>query len=89
MVVRQVANDVVSTANKHISPRWFQKFISAPSILLHMDEDKAGLCAIEQVKKLSLAMKYVQVPQAKDINDFYQLTGYKTVLNWINTVLDT
>lgn len=95
LIVRQVANDLVSVAsigsaaNKHINPRWFSKFISAPSILLRMDEDKAGLCAIEQIRKLSLAMKYIQVPQAKDINDFYQLAGYETVLNWINTVLVT
>ncbi|MEQ8676632.1 MAG: toprim domain-containing protein [Aggregatilineales bacterium] len=48
LIIKQVAEEKISTAsigsavNKRINPRWFSKLISAPSILICMDNDKAG-----------------------------------------------
>ncbi len=92
LIVRQVANDLVSVAsigsaaNKTINSRWFSKIISAPSILLRMDEDQAGHRAISQIGKLSQAVMCVQVPHGKDVNDYYLLTSDAIVLQWINEV---
>lgn len=89
LIVRQVAYDVVSVAsigsaaNKHINPRWFSKLISAPDILLRMDEDQAGKDAFAQISMLSQAVRYVQVPHGKDINNFFLDTGHKNTYNWI------
>ena len=89
LIVRQVAQDIVSVAsigsaaNKYINPRWFPKLISAPSILLRMDEDQAGQLASEQLSKLSQAIRCTQVPQGTDLNDFYLLEGHDIVHSWI------
>lgn len=89
LIVRQVGNDLLSVAsignaaNKRINPRWFVKFISATSILLRMDEDQAGHVAVVQISRLSLAVKCVQVPQDKDINDFYLHTKREDVRGWV------
>jgi DNA primase len=93
LIVRQVANDLVSVAsigsaaNKYINTRWFPKFISAPTILLRMDEDKAGQGAITQISVLSQAVKCVQVPQGKDINNFFMFAGCEIVYNWIRVLI--
>ena len=89
LIIRQVAHDLVSVAsigsaaNKCINPRWFSKLISAPSILLRMDEDQSGQEAIFQIRNLSQAVKHIQVPEGKDINDFYQRSGQALVSQWI------
>lgn len=94
LIVRQVAQDSISVAsigsaaNKHINTRWFPKFISAPSILLRMDEDKAGQGASAQISRLSQAMKRVQVPHGKDLNEFYLFAGQNSVVNWINKLIE-
>ncbi len=89
LIVRQVVTDLVSTAsigsaaNKRINSRWFSKFITAPSIFIRMDDDTAGQGASENIAGLSQATQCIQVPQGKDVNDFYLLAGHDTVHSWI------
>lgn len=77
-----------SAANKRINSRWYPKFISTPSILIRMDDDQAGQGATEQISGLSQAVKCVQVPQGKDINEFYLLAGQAPVGDWIKASLE-
>jgi DNA primase len=72
-----------SAANKRINPRWFTKFITAPSIFIRMDDDQAGQGASEKIAGLSQATQCIQVPQGKDVNNFYIVAGHNTVHNWI------
>jgi DNA primase len=94
LIVRQVANELVSVAsigsatNKRINSRWFPKFITVPSILVRMDEDNAGQGAVAQISNLSQAVTCIQVPQGKDVNEFYFIAGHATVTIWINTIID-
>ena len=89
LIVKQVAKDIVSVAsigsasNKQINPRWFPKFLSAPSILIRMDKDQAGHVASAQILKLSRAVKNIQVPQGKDINECFRLLGSDFLYSWI------
>jgi len=93
LTVRQVASDLVSVAsigsaaNKNINLRWFSKLITAPSILLRMDEDQAGLMAVEQIRELSQAVKWIHVPRGKDINDFFLQCKKADLIKWINHCL--
>ncbi|QPC83653.1 toprim domain-containing protein [Phototrophicus methaneseepsis] len=88
LIARQVGKGLISAvalgsaAHKHINPRWFPKFISAPSILICMDDDQAGQRAADQLSKLSQATRCIHVPQGKDINAFYKLAGKDTVKAW-------
>ncbi|MBZ0292773.1 MAG: toprim domain-containing protein [Anaerolineae bacterium] len=77
-----------SAANKRINSRWFPKFITAPSILIRMDDDQAGQGASEQISSLSRAVKCIQVPQGKDINEFYLMAGQAPVGDWIKASLE-
>lgn len=77
-----------SAANKRINSRWFPKFITAPSILIRMDDDQAGQGASEQISSLSRAVKCIQVPQGKDINEFYLMAGQAPVGEWIKASLE-
>jgi DNA primase len=83
LIARQMGEGLISAAalgsaaNKYIDPRWFSKLISAPSILICMDDDEAGQRAREQLRKLSLAARCSQVPQGKDIIEFYKRAGEK------------
>ena len=93
LIVRQVARDLVSTAsigsaaNKRINPRWFSKLISAPRILLRMDEDLAGQEAVTWISQLSLAVKHVQVPETNDVNDYYLSGGHNNSRSWIISLI--
>jgi len=53
-----------------------------------MDEDKAGQGAISQICKLSQAVKCIQVPLGKDVNEFYRQAGYRDVIQWINYIVE-
>ena len=77
-----------SAANRRINARWFPKFITVPSILIRMDDDLAGQGASEQISRLSQAVKCVQVPQGKDINEFYLMAGQAPVGKWIKASLE-
>src|SRR5690606_39569184 len=89
LIARQAATGLMasvaigSAANKRINSRWFPKFITAPSIFIRMDDDQAGQGASEKIARLSQATQCIQVPQGKDVNDFYLLAGHNTVHSWI------
>jgi len=76
-----------SAANKRINPRWFAKFMTAPQILIRMDADEAGRGAAEQIASLSRATQCVQVPQGKDVNDFYLEAGHQVTRHWITDLI--
>jgi DNA primase len=94
LIVKQIAKEIMSAAsigsaaNKRVNPRWFPKLISAPSILLRMDEDNAGQGAVEQIRNLSRAVTCIQVPYGKDVNDFYRLSGREIIRNWISELIE-
>jgi DNA primase len=75
-----------SASNKRVNPRWYPKFIAAPRILICMDADQAGEGAAAQLSQLSRAARCVQVPQGKDINEFYQHAGHQAVHDWIHQI---
>jgi DNA primase len=77
-----------SSANKRINARWFRKFIAAPRILARMDDDTAGEGAASEIEALSCAVRRVQVPVGKDVNDFYLLAGRTAVQDWIEANLE-
>ena len=77
-----------SAANKRINSRWFPKFITAPLILIRMDDDQAGQGASDQIAGLSQATRCIQVPHGKDVNDFYLFSGYEIVRKWISTFIE-
>ncbi|MAS35515.1 MAG: hypothetical protein CL610_16000 [Anaerolineaceae bacterium] len=77
-----------SSANKRINARWFKKFIAAPRILARMDNDTAGEGAASEIEALSSAVRRVQVPVGKDVNDFYLLAGAIAVQAWIEANLE-
>ncbi len=93
LIAKQVGEGIICTAsigsaaNKRINVRWFPKFISAPSIFVRMDYDKAGEGAALQIAALSQVVKRIQVPQGKDVNAYYQLAGHDAVLQWINRII--
>jgi len=76
-----------SAANKRINPRWFPKFITAPSIFIRMDDDQAGQGASEKIAGLSQAAQCIQVPKGKDVNEYYLLSGHEIVRDWISSLI--
>ena len=93
LIAKQVGQELISAAaigsaaNKRINRRWFATFVSAPSILICMDADQAGEGAAAQISGLSQAAKCVQVPQGKDMNDFYLMAGREAVRAWLASLL--
>ena len=77
-----------SSANKCINARWYRKLIAAPRILARMDSDAAGEGAASAIEGLSGAVRRIQVPAGKDVNDFYLLAGATAVQDWIRTNLE-
>ncbi|MBZ0277637.1 MAG: toprim domain-containing protein [Anaerolineae bacterium] len=92
LIARQVGEGLISAAaigsaaNRRITPRWYPKFLTAPSILIRMDADQAGQGAASQIASLSQAARCIQVPQGKDVNEFYLMGGYGVVREWIKTI---
>jgi DNA primase len=90
LIARQAGVELISAAaigsaaNKRINRRWFTTFVSAPNILICMDADQAGEGAAAQISSLSQAARCVQVPQGKDLNDFYLIAGSATVRGWLS-----
>jgi len=76
-----------SAANKHINPRWFSKFMSAPSVLLRMDDDTAGQTALTQMQQISQAVQCIQVPIGKDVNECYLQAGADAIWTWLSQAL--
>ncbi len=53
-----------------------------------MDADEAGENAAAEIATLSLAVKRVQVPMGKDMNEFYRLASGQAVHDWLKSELD-
>lgn len=65
---------------------WYPKLLTAPSILIRMDADHAGQGAAAQIASLSRAARCIQVPQGKDVNEFYLLVGHEAVREWVEEI---
>lgn len=93
LIARQVGEGLISAAaigsaaNRRIHLHWYPKFLTAQSILIRMDADQAGQGAAAQIASLSRAARCIQVPQGKDVNEFYLLAGHEVVRKWIGVVL--
>jgi len=72
-----------SAANRRINPCWYPRLMSAPTILIRMDDDRAGQGAAAQIQQLSQAARCVQVPHGKDVNAFYLRAGRDAVRGWL------
>lgn len=62
--------------------------MSVPRVFACMDADEAGTKAAEELSALSGAVKCVQVPSGKDLNEFYQQAGESVVKEWLQTVIN-
>ncbi len=76
-----------SASNWHINPRWFGRLMAAPSILVSMDSDEAGIRAAAEIKLLSSAAKMAPVPTGKDMNEAYLHLGKQAVAEWLMNLL--
>lgn len=72
-----------SASNCRINRRWFGKLLATPRLLICMDADEAGEKAASEIAILSQAVKRVQVPLGKDLNEFYRLASEETVRDWL------
>ena len=52
-----------------------------------MDADEAGVGAAAQLMVISGAVRSVQVPMGKDMNEFYLREGEDGVREWVRTML--
>lgn len=77
-----------STANRRISARWYPRLIAAPRILARMDADDAGDGAGAALAALSGAVRRVQVPRGKDVNEFRLLAGEDAVRGWLAALVE-
>jgi len=82
------AASIGGAGNRRLNPRWYGKLIGAPRILVRMDADAAGTGAASAVAALSSAVKAVQVPLGKDVNEFYTLAGREAVAAWIRMMVE-
>jgi DNA primase len=77
LIAHQVVGDLVnalalgSASNAKIDRRWKLKLLTSPVILARMDDDNAGMKALGKLSNLSSRVRGVNVPIAKDINDYY------------------
>ncbi len=79
---------LASASNSRIAPYWYLKLLGAPTLFARMDKDKAGQHALHELQKLSASVRAVQVPECKDINDYFLKAGEVAVCQWLNTMLD-
>lgn len=95
LVAWQCAADLVSpvalgsASNADINPYWFPKLMSAPRILARLDDDAAGGKYMPKLAALSQCVVPVRVPAGKDVNEFYELSGFHRdpVRQWLLEVL--
>jgi len=62
--------------------------LGVPRVIACMDADAAGAGAAAQLAALSGAVKCVQVPSGKDLNDFYQQVGENVVKEWLQKMVN-
>jgi DNA primase len=77
-----------SASNQHINLRWYSKLLAAPRLLICMDADAAGEKAAAEIMTISAAVKRVQVPQGKDMNEFYLRAGQSLASEWLKQVAE-
>lgn len=77
-----------SASHARIDRRWYGALLSVPRVIACMDADPAGAGAAGQLAALSGAVKCVQVPSGKDLNEFYQQAGESAVKEWLQTMVN-
>ena len=77
-----------SASHARIDRRWYGTLLGVPRVIACMDADAAGAGAAAQLEALSGAVKCVQVPLGKDLNEFYQQAGENGVKEWLQTMID-
>ena len=77
-----------SASYGHIQRRWLGKLLLAPRILVCTDADAAGEKAAAAIATLSSAVKRVQLPMGKDMNDFYRRTSHQAACAWLKRLVD-
>jgi DNA primase len=78
---------LASASNSRINRRWWSRLITSPQLLVRVDDDKAGRGALEELRRLTAAVRAVQVPAEKDINDYYLKAGTDGVAEWLRQLL--
>jgi len=77
-----------SASHARIDRRWYGMLLGVPRVIACMDADAAGAGAAAQLAALSGAVKCVQVPSGKDLNEFYQQVGENAVKEWLQTMVN-
>jgi hypothetical protein len=67
--------------------RWIIDLVTVPLILVAYDADPAGLKGASRLHSLSDRVHTIQVPQGKDITEFYQQSEEGGVFNWLTREL--
>ena len=77
-----------SVSNQRINLRWHGKLLVAPRILVCMDADEAGGKAAIEIATISRAVKIIQVPLGKDLNEFYLRAGQQLAGEWLKQLFE-
>lgn len=90
LICRQAAGDLVvpvtlSSATVALSSRWYAELTHCHTILVAYDRDTAGEKGANRLLSLSPRFRPVQVPNGKDISEFYLSGG--DVYHWIEQAL--
>ncbi|MBN2472060.1 MAG: toprim domain-containing protein [Anaerolineae bacterium] len=88
LVAHQEAADLVAavslgSAGNTLSDRWIIDLVTVPLILVAYDADPAGLKGAARLQSLSDRVHTIQVPQGKDITEFYQQSEEGAVFDWL------
>ena len=76
-----------SASNQRINLRWHGKLLAAPRLLVCMDADEAGEKAAIEIATLSRAVKIIQVPTGKDMNEFHCIANGPVAYDWLMSQL--
>ena len=77
------AASIGSASNWRIHARWYGKLLTPPSILVGLDSDAAGIAAAQHLATISQAIRVMQIPAGKDLNEFYLCHGRDGVLGLV------
>lgn len=88
LVAHQEASDLVAavslgSASNTLSDRWIIDLVTVPLILVAYDADPAGLKGASRLQSLSDRVHTIQVPQGKDITEFYRQGEEGAVFDWL------
>lgn len=78
-----------SASYARIDRRWYGALLGVPRVIACMDADAAGAGAAAQLALVSSAVKCVQVPVGKDMNEFYLQAGGNAVYTWLKQAADS